>query len=76
MASADLKTLYQESDALQLAAHVRDGEVSAAELLETAIDVIEETNPALNAVVIKTYEIGRAAAADPGPGHLPACRSC
>ena len=68
MADARLKALYQESDALQLAAHVRDRDVSAAELLETAIDVIEETNPALNAVVIKTYEIGRAASADPGSG--------
>lgn len=62
MVTSDLKSLYEESDALQLAAHVRTGDVSAAELLETAIAVIEERNPTLNSVVIKTYEMGRAAA--------------
>jgi amidase len=68
MVTSDLKSLYEESDALQLAAHVRAGEVSSAELLETAITVIEERNPALNAVVIKTYEIGRDAAKTPSEG--------
>ncbi len=68
MVTSDLKSLYEESDALQLAAHVRSGEVSSAELLETAIAVIEERNPALNAVVIKTYEIGREAAKTPSEG--------
>lgn len=60
--AGNLKSLYEESDALHLAALVRNGDVTASELLETAISIIEERNPYLNAVVIKTYEIGRAAA--------------
>ncbi len=68
MVTSDLKSLYEESDALQLAAHVRAGEVTATELFETAVASIEERNPDLNAVVIKTYEIGRAAAENPSTG--------
>lgn len=68
MTTPDLRSLYEESDALQLAAHVRSGDVTAAELFDTAIAVIEERNPKLNAVVIKTYEIGREAAGDPPSG--------
>lgn len=62
MVTSDLKSLYEESDALQLAAHVRAKDVTAAELVEAAVTAIEERNGDLNAVVIKTYEIGRAAA--------------
>lgn len=68
MITSDLKSLYEDSDALQLAAHVRAGDVTAAELLETAIAVVEERNSDLNAVAIKTYEIGRAAAKKPPAG--------
>lgn len=68
MATSDLKALYEESDALQLAEHIRAKDVTAAEILETAIAAIEERNPDLNAVVIKTYEIGRAAAENPPAG--------
>ena len=58
----DLIELYANSDALALAELVRTGKVSAPELVETAIATIEEIDPKLNAVVIKNYEIGRAAA--------------
>lgn len=62
MTTHDLRALYENSDALQLAHHIRSGDVTAPEVLETAITLIEERNPALNAVVIKTYDIGREAA--------------
>ncbi len=53
---------YTQHDGLGLAALVRRGELSAAELLETAIARIEAHNPALNAVVRKRYESARAEA--------------
>jgi amidase len=56
----DLVRLYTSSDALSLGAHVRAGDVSAAELLETAIAVIDRVNPRLNAVIHKLYDMARA----------------
>jgi amidase len=44
-------TDYTRHDGLGLAALVRSGDVSAAELLETALARIETHNPALNAVI-------------------------
>jgi len=55
-------TDYIRYDGLGLAALVKRGEVSAAELLETAIGRIEALNPALNAVIRKRYEAARAEA--------------
>src|SRR5207248_682303 len=51
------------------AALVRRGEVSAAELVDAAIERVESLNPTLNAVVATAYDHGRAmAAANPtGP---------
>lgn len=54
---------YADADALALAGLVRDGEVSAAELVECAVSVIERLNPELNAVIHKLYDMGREAAA-------------
>lgn len=68
MVTSDLRSLYEESDALQLASHVRAGDVTAAELVEAAIATIEARNGDLNAVVIKTYEIARAASENPPAG--------
>jgi len=56
----DLVMLYTTSDALQLGEHVRNGEVSAAEVLEAAITVIDRVNPQLNAVIHKLYDMARA----------------
>jgi amidase len=58
---------YRRHDALGLAELIRKREVTAAELMETAISRAEEVNPALNAVIHKMYDEGRkiAAAADP-----------
>src|SRR5690606_8815990 len=47
---------------LALADLVRKKEVTPSELVETAIQIIEDIDPKLNAVVIKDYEIGRKAA--------------
>src|ERR1700732_59743 len=58
---------YDRYDALGLAALVAARDVSAAELLETAIARVEAANPKLNAVVHKLYELARAAVA----GGLP-----
>src|SRR5512137_1839542 len=59
---------YTDCDATELARRVRQGEVSPAELVETAIAAIEHVNPALNAVVHKMYEQARAAAQNPPEG--------
>ena len=54
---------YSEYDGLGLAELVRKGEVSAAELVEAAIERIERHNPPLNAVVYKAYDEARETAA-------------
>lgn len=58
-----LLNTYAESDALALAALVRRGDVSAAELVECAVTLIERLNPELNAVIHKLYAMGREGAA-------------
>jgi amidase len=58
---------YCDHDGLGLAALVQRGEVSAAELVEAAIERIERRNPAINAVVHKAYDEARAAARGPLP---------
>lgn len=54
-----IKELYVSSDALGLAEQVKKGEVSSRELVDVAIDCIEEINPALNAVIAKRYDYAR-----------------
>jgi amidase len=56
-------TDYVQYDGLGLAALVKAGEVSPAELVESAIEIIERHNGALNAVVHKAYDEARAVAA-------------
>lgn len=52
-------------DATDQAMLVAKGEVTPSELLEAAIERIEQSNPALNAVVIEWFEHARSVAADP-----------
>ncbi|WP_186241602.1 amidase [Mycobacterium simulans] len=52
-------------DATDQARLVATGEVTASELLEAAIERIEQSNPALNAVVIEWFDHARSIAADP-----------
>ena len=53
---------FSSLDATALAALVRQRQVKAIELVETAIERIERLNPTLNAVVTPMYEQARAAA--------------
>ena len=65
---------YRVHDAVGLAALVAAGQVTAAELVETAIARAEAVNPALNAIVTPMYEPARERAARPltGPfGGVP-----
>ena len=59
---------YVSRDALGLAALVRDGEVTPAELLDTALARVHTLNPKLNAVVRLMEAEARSAAAAPVPG--------
>ena len=52
-------------DATDQAALVAKGEVTPSELLEAAIERIEQSNPSLNAVVIEWFDHARSVAADP-----------
>ncbi|MBN9113071.1 MAG: amidase [Pseudonocardia sp.] len=61
-------TEYRRHDAVGLAALVAKGEVSASELLETAIARTEEVEPRIRALVRPMYEIARARAAGPLSG--------
>ncbi|NBU29135.1 MAG: amidase, partial [Caulobacteraceae bacterium] len=63
MAFAD----YANHDGLGLAALVKSGQVTPAELVEAAIERIETHNPVLNAVVHKAYDEARATAASDLP---------
>jgi amidase len=55
-------TEYDQYDAMGLAELVAKGDVTAAELCETAIERVETVNPELNAVVTPMFDIGREAA--------------
>lgn len=58
-------------DAMASADLIKSGEVSARELVESAIARIEARNPALNAVVHKLYDKALAAAEDPALADTP-----
>ncbi|MEO6269411.1 MAG: amidase, partial [Lautropia sp.] len=60
----DLKTIYGELDGMGLADLVRRREVSPLELVDEAIRRTEAVNGALNAVISRMFEHGRAAAID------------
>src|SRR4051812_40424008 len=63
---------YRRHDAVGLAGMVARREVSASELLETAIARMVEVNPKINAVVQDLSERARAEAAAAGPlGGVP-----
>jgi amidase len=47
---------YEKYDGLGLALLIKNGEIAPLELIEAAIDRIEELNPSLNAVIHKMYE--------------------
>ena len=55
---------YAKLDGIALAAAIKSGDVSAIEVTETAIGVIEKLNPLLNAVVITNFDNARDVAKD------------
>ncbi len=59
---------YEDYDALGLAQLIRDREVTASEVLDAALERIDERNPALNAVVHRLDDRAREQARDPLPG--------
>ena len=59
---------YLAEDGIGLGALVAKGEVTALELAECAIALIEKHNPALNGVVQKAYDMARKAAESPVAG--------
>ncbi len=59
---------YVSYDGLGLAELVKKGEVSSGELAEEAISRIEKHNPAINAVILKLYDLGREMAKAPEDG--------
>ena len=61
----DLVRTYADCDALRLAELVRSKAVTSAELTEVAISLIEQLDPKLNAVVIRSFDGARARAAQP-----------
>lgn len=61
---------YRRHDAVGLAGLVSKGEVSAAELLDTALERMAQVNPALNAVTLELADFGRKEAADKPTGAL------
>ncbi|MDP3853804.1 amidase [Phenylobacterium sp.] len=62
---------YRKHDAVGLAGLVAKGEVSASELLETAVTRMAQVNPAINAVTMDLTEWGRAEAKrEPTPRAL------
>jgi amidase/6-aminohexanoate-cyclic-dimer hydrolase len=58
---------YDQYDAVGLAKLVRDGELTQAELLETAIAVADRVNPQINAIVTECHDEARESAKSPLP---------
>ncbi len=55
---------YARLDGVALAAAIKRGDVSAMEVTEAAIGVVEKLNPKLNAVVMTNFDNARDAAKD------------
>src|SRR5260370_8332419 len=53
----DLVQLYVGSDALDLADLIKRKQVSAIEIVDTAISLIDHLDPELNPVVIRTFAL-------------------
>lgn len=61
---------YRQLDGLALAELVRAGTVTAREVLDVAIELAEQHNPAINAIVTPMYEAARQAAENLAEGAL------
>ncbi len=58
-ASRDIIDLYVRTDGVGLSELVRNGKVTAAELIDAAAAVIDRVNPQINAVGIRTYDFAQ-----------------
>ncbi len=67
MPSEDLIAAYAARDGLGVAELVSSGEVTASEMVEAAIAIVERLNPKLNALVIETFDLAREMARGPLP---------
>lgn len=56
---------YVDRDALGLATLIRDGKVSAAEVVEAALARVDAVEPKINAIVARRDDVARAQAAGP-----------
>jgi amidase/6-aminohexanoate-cyclic-dimer hydrolase len=65
--TADIAALYQETDAVGLAAHVAAGDVTPAELLDAALARVAATNPVLNYMAQDCTDRARLQASAPLP---------
>ena len=57
-------------DAVGLVARMRDGEVSAAEVVDAAVSRAERVQPALHGLCYQAFDRARAEARDPRPGYF------
>ena len=64
---------YAALDATGLAGLIRRKEISPQEVLDAAIEAIEQVNPALNAIVARTYDAARAQLAKGVDMNAPFC---
>lgn len=66
----DIVALYTSTDAVGLAEAVKRKEVTALELVEAAVSVIEKVDPEINSVAFKAYDFARTEAGKPMDGVL------
>ena len=64
------ETDINRMDAVETAARIKAGDITAAEAINAAIDRAEAVNPAINAIVSQNYDKAREAAAAPASGPL------
>lgn len=62
---SNISELLTQQDAVGLAELIRQGDITATELTQAAIDRIEATNPQLNAVIHTSFDKALAAAQNP-----------
>lgn len=62
-----IHTLMNQCDAVELAQHIKNGDISASEVLEASIERLEHVNPQLNAVAEQLYESAASTSPCNGP---------
>lgn len=65
--SKSVHSLMNQCDAIDLANHIKQGDISAAEVLKASIERLEAVNPELNAVAERLYDTAAQAPTTDGP---------